>query len=132
MQTHPVLLDVTALSLGPALSAGTPFVNPQTGQTFDIEQTLIDAIVAANKTPATIRGVTVPPPLRVAAAHKWRDQPSRVVTVSRPGFSKDGRRAIVAVTRANDAPCCPEGYTALLQRDDGGWRVMALGGFWVA
>jgi hypothetical protein len=53
-----------------------------------------------------------------------------IVSLSRPGFSKEGDMAIVDVTYFSNASCCSNGEVALLKHEGRAWRLVAIGGWW--
>lgn len=137
MGMRPVLLNRTELSdqhlwrLNVSTAEDRTFVNPATGATVVVDQEAIDSLLRRNRTQVYLSDLNLTRPLVFARSQGKRFRPTRIVTVSLPGYSRSGTSAVVAVMRAYDAPCCPDGYTALLVKRDGKWIVEAVGGFWV-
>lgn len=129
-------IEVTSLEASTALAPLHPWVNgnagltvtsERTGQIVGISQDIIDSAKQQNRRPLGLRGLRLPADVRFVEARLVRETPT--IQVSRPGFSKDGTRAIVAVTVLH--PGGRHGYTLYLEWSDGQWRIAAQGGLWI-
>ena len=101
---------------------------------FTLSAELVESLRSRNEHSVSLLGIARPKPTRRSGATQVN--PRRNVDVSRPGFS-DRRTSAVVVIMGTEGDCrtrggCAHGgYTAYLERNDGGWRVIGHGGHWI-
>ena len=98
------------------------------GRPYDVEPELINIVRQQNRRPISLRDVKLPPCESIEQTGKPQQ---RVVMLSRPGISRDGTTAIVAVTLRWQRNGYAAGYTVHLQRDADGWRIDGRSLEWV-
>jgi hypothetical protein len=144
MRDNPVLLNQTYSPWGGHIYNGfvcaEPFLN------FDVDPILLKALAEVNRVPRLIPdgplGIRLVDAAEMEANvigpedwSRWEASvggASRVVKVSRPGYSFRRHAAVVAVERGYAAPCCSDGYLVYLELSGGSWEVCGHGGFWVS
>jgi hypothetical protein len=92
---------------------------------FNVDAALIASARLRNQKPLRTRGMS---PAR-CSSETFASQ--RTVTLSRPGFSRDGSTALVAVTLEWLQNGYAAGYTVHLRRDGDVWRIDARGAEWI-
>jgi hypothetical protein len=86
-----------------------------TQEILRIPSELLDSVREHNRQRASMQGVVRP------AANEKRDKRA---DVSRPGVSRDGSRAFLVIDGTDG------GSGVLLEKTDGGWRVIGRGPSW--
>lgn len=100
----------------------------ETQEVVEVPGPLLDSARQRNRRPSSMKGIPLPPRMERDPRIDPRTEKWERIDVSRPGVSKDGLTAIVAITRTDFAAA---GYTVYLQKRDGQWRVAGEGGLWV-
>lgn len=98
-----------------------------------ISPELTSSIGERNHARADLRALSLPAGWQILLEQTDPRAPEmrRIVTVSLPGLSADRSHALVCVERTYNLPCCPQGYTVLLERQGDRWVVVAHGAEWV-
>ena len=96
---------------------------------FDVPEELVESTRVRNQRPVSTRGVTRPRPTSCSgatAANPWGR-----VSLSRPGVSADGLRAVVVVLGTEKGIGAHGGFVAYLEKRSGEWLVAGRSGRWV-
>ena len=135
LKDHPMVLQTTELPPlhGWVRERPTVYsaVDPTTAVEVNIPRDATDSIIARNSQVLVVPREAVPDAFRVLPVVTSAPPEIPIISVSVPGYSADGRHALVAVTRAYNAWCCPAGYTAYLEKHGDRWSVVAVCCFWI-
>ena len=128
-----VLLDRT---MPPAMENGEPFFMSETELASAGERSLplelLNALKVRNRRHVRLGSLRTSLPIVDAENSKVAARGANYyVWLSLPGYSDDGARAAVAVTKHAYAPCCGAGYIALLKWNGSKWLIGSYPDGWV-